>query len=172
MGENVFGQLGMLFGVGLMGGIFALVAILLIVIGWFQARGARAAKSWSTTEGEVLESSVEQYQYSGSEGTETAYRPRIMYGYRVGGREYVGERLNFGSAVHSSIRGLAENKARKFATGTRVPVFYNPQDPGEATLERAAPASRLLYVIGGVMLVIAVVICAGAVGWNTFLAGR
>jgi hypothetical protein len=150
-----------MFGLGLTGLVLAGVGLLLVAIGWFQGRGAREAKQWSSVEGEVMETTVEKYQYSNSEGgSSTGYRPRIIYGYRVNGREYVGERLNFGSGVHSSIKGLADNKAKQYPTGSKVTVYYNPKDPDDAALERTTPATRLLYIIGLVMLVIAVVTCA------------
>lgn len=171
MVESLLGQLGVLSGLGLTSVVLGLTGALLAGIGWYQARGARAAKNWGTAQGEVLEATVEQYLHSTDDGTMTAYRPRIIYGYRVGGRDYVGERLNFGGAVHSSLRGLAENKARQFPTGSKVQVYYDPQNPNEATLERTAPASRLLYIIGGVMLVIAVVVCAAGAWWWSYLEG-
>lgn len=157
-----FMQLGFLSTGVVMGGIFALVGLLLLGIGWAQGKEARAAANWNAVQGEVLESSVEQYSYRDGEGDlNTGYRPRIMYGYRVGGRDYVGERLNFGSSVHTSLKSIAENKAKGFPTGSGVEVFYNPSDPNDAVLERAAPASRLLYIIGGIFVLVAALSCGG-----------
>lgn len=159
MGETM-GQLMGMLGVGLTSVILVGVGLLLLVIGWFQGRDARAAKSWSQTQGEVMEATVETYQYHSTEGgTSTGYRPRIIYGYRVNGRDYVGDRFNFGSKVHSNIRSFAENTVKKIPTGTTVTVYYDPQNPSEAALELSAPAGKLLYIIAGVMLVIAVLIC-------------
>lgn len=159
MGTDFLTQAWVWFGVGLTALILGLVGVLLAVIGWFQARSVRASQNWSTVQGEILEMKVEQYRYSGSEGTSTAYRPRVIYGYRVGGRDYVSERLNFGSGFHSSIRGLAENKAKQFATGSRVQVYYDPKDPNEATLERTSPSSRVLYILAGVFVLSSVAAC-------------
>lgn len=165
-------QIGTLFGVGLMAVILVLVALLLAGIGWYQGRGARAAKSWSETQGEVMEGAVEKYLTSSSEGgTMTAYRARIIYAYRLNGRDYVGDRLNFGGEVHSSIKSLAENKVKQFPTGAKVTVFYDPQNPNEAALERSAPASRLMYVIAAVMLVGALATCVFGVGMNSIFGG-
>lgn len=158
---ETLGQLGAMSGLVITSVVFVLVGLLLFVIGWFQGQGARAAANWNTAQGEVLESTVERYQYSSDDGTSTGYRARIMYGYRVGGRDYVGERINFGSTVHSSIKSLAENKAKKFPTGSKVQVFYNPKDPNDAALEKSTPAARLLYVIAGVMLAVGILVCAG-----------
>lgn len=171
MDSSFLGQLGVLAGLGITSIVLMLVALLLGGIGWFQARGVRTAQTWSTTDGEVLEATVEKYLHSTRDGTMTAYRPHITYGYRVGGREYVGERLNFGSGVHSSIRGFAENKVKQFPTGSKVRVYYDPQNPNEATLERSSPSTRLYYVIAGILLVIALGLCAAGIGWNSFLAG-
>jgi hypothetical protein len=161
MDTNLIANMNTLLALGLTGLILGGVAVLLLVIGWFQGREARAAASWNSTQGEIMETIVEKYQYSSSEGgTSTGYRPRIIYGYRVNGKEYVGERLNFGTAVHSSIKGLADNKAKQFPTGSRVTVYYNPNDPNDATLERKTPATTLLYVIGAVMFLAAIGTCA------------
>ncbi len=164
-------QLTVWAGVGLTSVILLLVAALLAAIGWFQGRGARAAMTWSVTQGEVMESSVEQYQYSGDDGTSTGYRARIIYGYRVNGREYVGDRLHLGGEVHSSLSVFAENKARQYATGSKVQVYYDPKNPNEATLERGSPSTRLLYVIAAIMMLIAVGVCSSGFVFDSFLSG-
>ncbi|MCC7163579.1 MAG: DUF3592 domain-containing protein [Anaerolineae bacterium] len=163
MSGETLGQFTTISTVLLTSGILVLVGLLLAGIGWFQGHGARAAANWNAVQGQVLESVVEQYQYSSDDGTSTGYRARVIYGYRVGGRDYVGERINFGSTVHSSIKSLAENQARKFPTGSSVRVYYNPKDPNDAALEKSTPASLLLYVIGGIMFLVALVTCMGAV---------
>jgi hypothetical protein len=153
-------QLTDFLGLGIMSVVLVLVALLLAVIGWFQSHGARAAMNWATTQGDVMEATVETYQYSSSEGgTSTGHRPRIIYSYRINGRDYVGDRFNFGSEVHSSIRSFAEGTVKKYPTGSKVTVFYNPQNPGDAALERSAPASKLLYVIAAILFVVAIGTC-------------
>lgn len=162
MDAQSFGQWTGQFVVVLTSSIFCLIALLLAVIGWFQARGARAAKKWNSTQGQVMESSVEQYSYrDGEGGSSIAYRPHIIYSYRVNGREYVGERLNFGSGFHTSIRSMATNKANQFPNGANVAVYYNPQDPNDAALEKTSPASRVLYIVAGIMAAVALATCAG-----------
>lgn len=164
------GQLATFLGAGITSVVLVLVALLLAVIGWFQGRGARAAKNWSETKGEVMEAMVEKHRASTSDGGKmTAYRPRIIYSYRINGRDYVGERLNFGTEVQSSIKTFADDKVKQFATGTQVTVFYDPQNPNEAALEKSAPSSRLLYVIALAMFAGAILACLLGAGMGTYL---
>lgn len=165
----MFGQLGLTLGTGITAVVLVGVAALLAVIGWFQGRGARESQRWNTTEGEVMDATVIQYSHETHDGTMLAYRPRIIYGYRICGRDYVSERLNFGTGVHSSIRAFAENKAKKFPVGSKVQVFYDPQNPNEATLERSAPGSRVMYLVAGIMLLIALMMVMFGAGLGVLL---
>lgn len=156
----MFAQFGAMPGTGITVAVLVLVAVLFFVIAWFQGRGARSAAQWSTTQGEVMEATVVQYLHHTNEGgSMTAYRPNIIYGYRVNGRDYVSQRLNFNTTMHSSIKSFADSKIRQFPTGSKVQVFYDPQNPNEATLERSNPGSRLMILIAGLMLMLALVIC-------------
>jgi hypothetical protein len=154
------------------GAVFVLVALLLVLIGWFQGRDVRAAQSWNVVPGEVLESKVETYETANSEGdTMTAHRARIHYKYRVNDREYVGDKLNFGGeSVHSSLRGRAESKTRAYPEGKAVQVYVNPQNPSEAVLELDAPGARMLNIIGIVLGVLGVLLCIGGFVFGPTLA--
>ncbi|OJT19457.1 hypothetical protein BO221_34280 [Archangium sp. Cb G35] len=64
---------------------------------------------------------------------EDSYGFEARYAYEVGGRAYEGSRYRHG-AWSSSNRGRVEDLARRFPVGASVPVFYDPESPGDGVL--------------------------------------
>lgn len=107
-------------------------AILLTII--FSARwSASKAQSWAATTGKVVFSTLEARR--GSKGN-MVYYPVVRYQYRVHAMNYEGNKIMPGMAWGGS--GAAAVVA-KYPVGTTVPVYYNPENPAEALLERDAP---------------------------------
>jgi hypothetical protein len=75
-----------------------------------------------------------------------------MYAYQVEGQSYQSQRIYFGGEVGgSAMTGVI----KKYPVGAQVPVYYNPQNPAEAVLERSMPMAKLLGFIGVIMIVVA-----------------
>lgn len=135
-----------LFGAG---GIFLTVIIvfcttvpfLLIFggLGYFLYKRSRQAnqvlassQAWRQTTGIVVKSRVEV-----SGGETTSVNPRVVYEYEVGGRRYSSEQIRAGDrffAMRSS--GDAYDIVDRYPVGTAIAVFYDPNDPNQAALER------------------------------------
>jgi hypothetical protein len=93
--------------------------------------------------GTVMMSRVEQR--STSDGY-TDY-PIVHYSYQVSGQSYQGMKLAPGPEVGGS--GAAK-VVSKYPVGAQVMVFYNPQNPSEAVLERKAPGLWIMWLLLGI----------------------
>ena len=93
------------------------------------------AVSWHNTSGTITASSVEVH-HSGRGATTS--RPRIEYRYRVGEREYTGDRYNF---LEISSNGPETGRVTgQYQPGSPVTVYYDPDDPSRAVLESGIPS--------------------------------
>ena len=79
---------------------------------------------------------------SSSEGS-TGY-PVVQYSYQVGGQAYQSYKLAPGPEVGGTGAGKV---VARYPAGAQVMVFYNPQNPSEAVLERKAPAQCVMWLI-------------------------
>ena len=115
---------------------FPVAALLAARRRWFEAR-ARASGAWPTVPGKVERSRVEKAatQYG------TNYRLALAYRYQVGGRDYEGDRVEFGPRRVDS-QDLIERLAEKYPAGAQVTVHYDPDDPANAVLETSEEMAR------------------------------
>jgi hypothetical protein len=123
------GLVAMLPAVGILGGLGYLFNS--------QAKKSKALKkaalSWPSVPGTVQTSRVE---VSGGEYT-TVY-PHIEYEYTVAAQKYRYDSIKAGDKFVSLsfTQSNAYEVVEKYPVGTRVRVYYNPDNPAEATLER------------------------------------
>jgi hypothetical protein len=120
--------------------LFILNAVFLGVI-FFMRRNLATVNQWPSTMGTVMASRLEQRHSSDSGWVDY---PVIQYSYQVGGQSYQGMKLAPGPEVGGSGAGKV---VARYPTGAQVMVFYNPQNPSDAVLERKAPAQWLMWLI-------------------------
>lgn len=155
---------GVLIG-SLVGGIFAVVAVIILAIGVYIRQRAEASKAWPMVLGQVISSMVTSS--SDSDGG-TTYSPDIRYAYDVGGQAYQSSRLAFGGTVSTGNPRDAQKHTARYPAGSVVQVYYNPNKPQDATLERRAGSANFLFAFGGLFLVIGCGV--GGVLWAIYLA--
>lgn len=105
-------------------------------------RKMAAASQWPSTMGTVRMSMLESRSSSDNSGS-TNY-PVVHYSYQVGGQMYQGSKIAPGMEVGGSGAG---NVIARYPAGAQVMVFYNPQNPSEAVLERKAPAQWVMWMV-------------------------
>ena len=120
--------------------LIALNSIFLGVI-YFMRKKMATVSQWPSTMGTVNMSTLEQR--SSSEGGYTDY-PVVQYSYQVGGQAYQSYKLAPGPEVGGT---GARKVVDRYPAGAQVMVFYNPQNPSEAVLERKAPAQWLMWLL-------------------------
>lgn len=130
--------------------------------------------SLHVTEGTVVQSrpvAVQDFEAAGGRfggGGRTAkkYMPLVCYEYDVDGVDYVSYRVGVRSPLFASEEDASE-RCREYPLNAPVTVYYDPQNPTYAILDRAIEPG--LYVCGGIWL-FAVLVCAAAV--RVLYAGR
>lgn len=126
--------------------LIAAIGVVLLVAGFLMARTPGKSTGWSTTTGQILASTINYRRRSG--GGHAPY-PLVMYVYQVEGQQYQSQRIYFGGAVGgSAMTGII----KKYPVGTQVPVYYNPQNPADAVLERSIPMAKFLGLIGVILI--------------------
>lgn len=120
--------------------LFLLNAIFLGVI-FFMRRKMAAVSQWPSTMGTIVASRIEQRHSSDSGWVDY---PAVQYSYHVGGQFHQGAKIAPGMEVGGT---GARKVVARYPAGAQVMVFYNPQNPSEAVLERKAPAQWLMWVL-------------------------
>lgn len=118
--------------------IFPLIFIVVgASVAFFGIRGfirAKASVGWPSTQGKVLESSVERQRSSGSNGSSTTYHAEILYEFTVEGTTFNGDRVAYGD-YGSSNSSHARRIVNRYPKGKDVTVHYMPGNPEECLLE-------------------------------------
>lgn len=113
--------------------------------GWTIIARGRKTLLWPAVEG-IIE--ISQQSADGDD-----LLPRIVFSYTVAGQRF--ERaVEFPSGTHPT-PALAASYVSKYPKGTRVSAYYNPVQPGQATLEPGlARDDWLIFILGIVITVI------------------
>lgn len=130
----------LLLTVGIIGFVLLILNAIFLGIIFFMRRKMAAVSQWPSTMGTVLMSTLERR--SSSEGS-TDYAV-VQYSYQVGGQAYQSYKLAPGPEVGGTGAGKV---VARYPPGAQVMVFYNPQNPSEAVLERNAPAQWVMWLI-------------------------
>ena len=127
--------------VGIIGFVLIILNAIFLAIIFFLRRKMAAVSQWPSTMGTVNSSYLERR--SSSEGGSTNY-PVVQYSYQIGGQSYQSSKLAPGPDVGGTGAGKV---VARYPVGAQVMVFYNPQNPSDAVLERKAPAQWLMWLL-------------------------
>lgn len=95
----------------------------------------QTAQNWPSTTGTILMSSV-QSRRSSRHGGHSNY-PVIVYQYEVNGKTYQSQRIKAGEQFFNvNVSWEAQKIVDRYMIGAKVPVYYDPNNPAEAALER------------------------------------
>lgn len=125
-------------------GAFALASGIMLLRSTFTTR------SYSEATGRIVERSLKEATLtSGGNKTGPRYERNVKYVYTVNGTEYSGIRISLTAVSYSKPR--AEEALR--ALPEQVTVFYNPQNPQDALLERGGLALPIFVLLFGLLSV-------------------
>ena len=110
-----------------------LVDGILLGIIFITRRKVAQASAWSAVMGTVTSSTLEWRR--GSKGGSTAY-PIVQYSYQVMGQAHQGNKIMPGPESGGS---WAHKVVERYPAGAQVMVYYDPQNPSDALLERNMP---------------------------------
>jgi hypothetical protein len=145
------------------GGFFILLLLALggglIFYGARSRQKAEASQSWPNTVGQITRSQVKQSTSTDDDGrTSYSYYPSVEYTYQVAGQNYTSKRTVFGALRGYGNPAKAEADLQRYPLGAQVAVYYDPEKPGEAVLERKAGALSGMMIIGIICLVLSLCI--------------
>ncbi|MDD2241261.1 MAG: DUF3592 domain-containing protein [Kiritimatiellae bacterium] len=106
-------------------------------VAFFGIRGlvrAKASVGWPSSQGKVIESSVERQRSSGSKGSGITYHAEILYEFTVDGTTFNGDRVAYGD-YGSSSSSHARRIVNRYPKGKSIAVHYMPSNPEECLLE-------------------------------------
>jgi hypothetical protein len=140
--------------VGIIGCVFMLMNAIFLGILVATQRKMKAVQSWSATLGAVSNSFVERRR--SSKGGSTSY-PVVHYSYQVNGEGYLGRKIAPGMEVGGSGAGSVVSR---YPAGAQVMVFYDPENPSDAVLERKAHAQWVLWLV---LVIMDMMLCSMAI---------
>ena len=109
--------------------IFLAIALVIAIANWIgDVFEARKADKWPTVVGTVTHSGIQ----NGCD-LRKACCPSITYSYAVGGQSYIGYRTRVGLPDCGEYEAV-KNMLAKYAVGTSVTVWFNPQRPDDSAL--------------------------------------
>ena len=111
---------------------------------WLQYMNCKAA-SWPAADGVIIKSELDDLDGDAS--------VRITYRYTVNGRNFESSQFSF-TAVANDLPAK-KRRVAQYPVGQRVPVYYDPQNPTTAVLERGAVgilATGLIFIVAALML--------------------
>lgn len=104
----------------------------------------RASSAFPSVDGTIVESTIVENR----DADGTTYTARLRYTYQVGGRDYTADRDRYYTV--SAGRGAARRMVEAHPVGSKVTVYYNPEDPSDALLRpgiAAGDSFMLLFML-------------------------
>ncbi len=134
-----------------------------IWLGRHQLKALAVLRAWPTATGQVIERGTFRTTHATLSVPAFQFSPLVRYAYRVGGRDFVNDRIHPQRIQHPdhSTRKWAETRATAFPA--EVAVHYNAADPAESFLI-LTPRKRIYVLlacscvallIGGAFLLVA-----------------
>ena len=115
----------------------------------FDSFRAISAKSWPTTTGRVVSSSLKKTGKPGKSVIE--YVPVVRYEYTVEGVKHQSDQLHFGK--QATDKTAAESKIAKYPVGQEVKVHYSPSNPAKASLQTNFKFNIFVPPVGIAMMI-------------------
>lgn len=131
------------------GVIIIVGGLLMFLMGVASYKDSLISHSWPTTFGKVnsakvIHKVVDQVNH---------YTATVEYDYTVNNENYIGNKISIGPV--GSLPWIEEEKIRKYPEGSRVQVYYNPQDHSEAILEPGVKSGTVWWLVVTIILVVA-----------------
>jgi len=145
--------------------------LFLTVRSWHRVR---SSQHWPSAKGKVIASGARKHQGE----SHTYYTIGLVYAYSVEGAEHRSKRVDFDVVSSYAEWQAAEQVLNRYPLGTEVDVFYNPDNPQLAVLERTVSGlNTALFLTGGVIaaglgywMIPLMTRAASEASWSTLIA--
>jgi hypothetical protein len=114
------------------------IPVLITVLIFRKTREVRRAAGWACVSAVIKDSRIKagHHRFAG-DTTQVRNKAAVTYEFTAGGNVYTGTRISIGENPAEG----AHATVRRYAKGTTVPVYYDPDNPQNCVLERDAPVS-------------------------------
>jgi hypothetical protein len=103
--------------------------------------------------------------------TWTEFRVDLSYVFSVDDERIRCSSLFPGEDVFYTDHAQAESVVKRYAKGTRIPAYYNPDAPSEAYLDVSPSLNPVFMLLMGSVFLTACFLAAGGIVWLAFLFG-
>lgn len=132
------------------------VGVVVWIVAIYTAARELETARWPSVPGEVTSTDIKRHVHSHEGGgTRYSYAPVVAYRYRVRGVQYESDRLS--ACEVAGRESYARRRRAEYGPGAKVTVYYDPEDPASAVLERGLSWVTFLVFALGIMLLAAVV---------------
>lgn len=132
-------------------GLWALVGVGLLITGGRDLQQEGGLHDWPSTYGTIVSSRLMEGEPS-ELGTGPLWWPEVEFEYEVQGTSHRSKRIQRSGPILYGNRSWAEKTLNRYPVGEQVQVFYDPDDPASAVLERGTSRGKLLVVMGLVLI--------------------
>lgn len=109
-------------------------------------RKVAAIRKWPATTGTIVSSERAEGSFADAD---TNWVPVVRYSYQANDRTHTSD-VVASTRLVSGGASFTEKVLAKYPAGSQVTVYYNPQEPEEAVLERSDPGVKAMYILFGV----------------------
>ena len=111
--------------------------------------------SWPKSQGVVFENEIKtEFNHRGR----ISYIPVVQYIFQANHRMLQGHRICIGPPLHFMRQQKANQVLENYPLGCKVWVFYNPQNPEEAVLERRIYNRQQCLILGVVFILLMIIL--------------
>lgn len=121
----------------------------LFVYGLYLRSKLSACQRWPQATGTVTRSDLD---------TDDGIRISVIYDYVVNGAGYRSSCVQFGTPTTYLLKSSAEAVLGRYPVDSHLTVYYNPENPAEAVLDRTSPGGLEYILIGIVFIIMTVVV--------------
>ncbi|MCE9644398.1 MAG: DUF3592 domain-containing protein [Chloroflexi bacterium] len=134
-------------------GVFFLIGLAIMASGWITYRKSGQAADWIAAPGTVITSEVIH-----SIGGKLSFSAHIVYQYTALGRRHTSSHVTIAElmGIFDTGKDEAMAKVKKYPAQSTVTVYYDPQDPQRAVLQKNGDAS--LFYLGGIFMAFTIAI--------------
>lgn len=123
---------------------------------------------WASAPGEIARSYMQTGYWKSIEG----FIPTVQYKYRVGQRDYWGDRIDFHMSDSMYARNYALSWLARYPTGKVVSVYYDPKEPASSVLVPGLQSEQRGLVWLGVAMMAVGVMLFGCVYYDYRSQGK
>lgn len=128
---------------------------------------ARHSKNWLSTTGKIISSELDAQTTADENGYETTtYIANVLFQYVVNESTFEGDCINFDYGIRTSNRDLEKSIVEQYPVGSQVKVYYDPEDPQQAVLEKRVNNIFTTILVSAVFILIGVIVAAVSLGAN------